>query len=161
MATTFDIVPASGGWGLWLFLLLPISLALGLAVTVMVASLSSSRSATFEVSEEGLTLHGDLYGRRIPREKLRTGEVRVVDLERDPALRPVRRTVGTSLPGYRAGWFRLEDGQKALLYVTQESRVVYVPTTDGYSVLLSPKDPDGLAARLRALVPRSSAHAGS
>jgi hypothetical protein len=159
MTTTFDIVPASGG-GFWL-LLVPVLLALGLGVAVIVASFSGSRSASFEVSPDGLALHGDFYGRRIPREKLRLDGVRIVDLERDAALVPVRRTLGTGLPGYRAGWFRLADGQKALLYVTQTSRVVYVPTTDGYSVLLSPKDPDGLADSLRALAPPPVSQAGS
>lgn len=148
MATTFEIVPASS-WGLGM-LLVPIVLVLGLAATVLVASVTGARSATFEVSDDALTLRGDLYGRRIPRASLRTADVRVVDLERDAGLRPARRTLGTSLPGYRAGWFRLADGQKALLYVTKSTRVVYVPTTEGYSVLLSPTDPDGLVSQLRA-----------
>jgi hypothetical protein len=37
--------------------------------------------------------------------------------------------------------------------VTDRSRVVYVPTTEGYSILLSPSDPEGLAARLREPLP--------
>jgi hypothetical protein len=161
MATTFDIVPPSGSWGYWL-VIVPALLALALGVILMLASVSGAHNATFEVSSDGLTLRGDVYGRRIAREKLRLDGVRVVDLDRDAALQPVRRTLGTGLPGYRAGWFRLADGQKALLYVTQASRVVYVPTTDGYSVLLSPKDPHGLAERLRALaLPPVSGQAGS
>jgi hypothetical protein len=63
---------------------------------------SNNIAPKFEVSSDGLTLHGDLYGRRIPREKLRPEGVRVVDLERDAALVPVRRTLGTGLPGYQA-----------------------------------------------------------
>lgn len=149
MTTTFEIVPATSS-GFWL-LLVPIVLVLGLAATVIVASVTGARSATFEVTDDALILHGDLYGRRIPRDHLRAAEVRVVDVEHHPQLRPVRRTLGTSLPGYRAGWFRLADGQKALLYVTKGSRVVYVPTSEGYSVLLSPTDPDGLVARLRTV----------
>ena len=34
-------------------------------------------------------------------------------------LRPGLRTMGTGLPGYRAGWFRLRNGEKALLYLTE------------------------------------------
>ena len=53
------------------------------------------------------------------------------------------------MPGYRSGWFRLRDGEKALLYVTDPTRVVYVPTTEGYSVLLSVAEPDVFLSSLR------------
>jgi hypothetical protein len=123
------------------------------AVVVMVRSVVGSRNASFEIDAHALTLRGDLYGRTIPRAAIRTTGVRVVDLEREPKLAPQRRTFGTALPGYRSGWFRLADGEKALLYVTDRSRVVYVPTTEGYSILLSPSDPEGLAAILREPLP--------
>jgi hypothetical protein len=63
----------------------------------------------------------------------------------------VARTVGTALPGYRSGWFRLANGEKALVYVTDPSRVVYVPTTDGYSLLLSVAETDQFVDRLHAM----------
>ena len=66
-----------------------------------------------------------------------------------PPLEPRLRTLGTGLPGYRAGWFRLRNGEKALLYLTDESRAVYVPTTAGYSVIVSPQDPDAFLAALK------------
>ena len=55
------------------------------------------------------------------------------------------------MPGYRSGWFKLEGGERALLYLTDVQRAVYVPTTEGYGVLLSPSDPDAFVAALRAL----------
>jgi hypothetical protein len=61
------------------------------------------------------------------------------------------RTMGTSMPGYRAGWFRLRNGEKALLYLTDWSRVVYVPTTAGYGLLLSPSEPDQFLAAVHAV----------
>ena len=48
------------------------------------------------------------------------------------------------LPGYSEGWFRLVNGEKALLFVTDRSRVVYIPTKDGYSILLSTSKPEEL-----------------
>ena len=41
-----------------------------------------------------------------------------------------------------------DRGEKALVYLTDWSRVVYVPTDGGYALLLSPTDPDGLLAAL-------------
>ena len=49
--------------------------------------------------------------------------------------------MGTGLPGYLAGWFKLQNGEKALLYVTYTSSVVRIPTRNGYQVLLSVQDP--------------------
>jgi hypothetical protein len=36
----------------------------------------------------------------------------------------------------------LKNGEKALVFVTDPSRVVRIPTTDGYSVLMSVAAPD-------------------
>ncbi len=50
-----------------------------------------------------------------------------------------------------AAW-GLGNGEKALLYLTDRKRAVYIPTTAGYSLLLSPADPDGFLSRLRAVL---------
>jgi len=120
------------------------------------AAAYGSRRASFEVTESGLRLRGDVYGRFLPRSALHLDQVRVVSLLEEPKLRPVRRTFGTGLPGYRAGWFKLAGGAKALLYVTDQTRVVVVPTTQHYMVLLSPLDPDGLVRSLQRLAQRST-----
>lgn len=64
-----------------------------------------------------------------------------MDLRGEPDLAPRRRTMGTALGDYSAGWFRLRSGEKALLYLTDRRRVVYIPTLDGYSLLLSQSEP--------------------
>ena len=63
-------------------------------------------------------------------------------LSGDSEFKPIRRTNGIGLPGYSAGWFKLANGEKALLFVTDRGKVVYMPTTDGYSVLLSTVNPE-------------------
>lgn len=73
----------------------------------------------------------------------------MVDLRLEPSRKPASRTMGTGLPGYAAGGFRLGNGEKALLYLTDRTRAVYVPTHDGYSVLLNPHDPERMADELR------------
>ena len=59
--------------------------------------------------------------------------------------------MGTGLPGYQSGWFRLRNGERALLYLTDRTRAVYVPTTAGFSVLLSPAEPDRFIAALQVI----------
>jgi hypothetical protein len=59
--------------------------------------------------------------------------------------------MGTGLPGYKAGWFRLRNGERALLYLTDRARAVYGPTSAGYGLLLSPAEPDAFHAALRSM----------
>jgi hypothetical protein len=145
----FVIAPASGR-AMWLILLVP-GLILFVVIGIVGAAVIAARSARFEVSSAGLRLRGDVYGRLIPIEQLRGASAVRVDFAAAPELTPARRTMGTGLPGYRSGWFRLRNGDTALLYVTDMSRVVHVPTTAGYSVLLSPAEPDRFLAALRSV----------
>jgi Bacterial PH domain len=120
----------------------------GLVITLM-----GSRRATFEVGDGKLRFRGDLYGSPTAISDLRLEEARILDLTQEPELRPRLRTAGTALPGYSAGWFRLKNGEKALLYVTRKERVVYIPTRLGHAILLSPEQPEQLLAALRAAGP--------
>jgi hypothetical protein len=149
---TFSIVPAGAKPAL---VLIPVLLVL-LAVLLLVGgAVYASRNARFELSPEGLRLRGEwLYRSFVPAASLRGGAARVVDLREEGGLRPRSRRWGSGLPGYGGGWFRLANGERALVYLTDGSRVVYVPTTEGFSVLLSVTEPDALAAGLRRVAPR-------
>jgi hypothetical protein len=142
----FSIAPPVGR-AMWLVLVIP-GLIVAFVAGLLTMTVVSSRTARFEISPEGLRLRGDLYGRLIPADQLRGTNARRVDFVANPDLRPQRRTMGTGLPGYRAGWFRLRNGEKALVYLTDSTRAVYVPTRAGYSVVLSPNDPDAFLAAL-------------
>lgn len=145
---TFPIAPAASR-SLWL--LLVVLAVVIVPIVVLGVSLAGARAARFEVSPAGLRLRGDWYGRLIPGGEIRGDASRRVDFASDPGLLPRRRTLGTGLPGYQAGWFRLQNGERALVYLTDRSHAVYVPTTSGYSLLLSPADPDAFLAAVRGI----------
>lgn len=149
MTETFPIIP---GQIRMMWVIVPIALVLIVTMTALAYTLGGPRRATFEVSPAGLRLRGDLYGRLVPAAQLRVDEARPVDLASERALQPTMRTGGTAVPGYRSGWFRLRDGERALLFVTDQSRVAYVPTTAGYAVLVSVADPAAFIASLRRAV---------
>lgn len=143
------MTPATGK--IWLPLLVP--LLIGLAVVVVVSCLSvrslySARHATAEVNDSALVLTGE-YARNIALQDLNLAKAQVVNLAERSDLSPDARTNGVGLPGYQAGWFKLHNGQKALLHLTARDRVVYLPTKEGYAVLLSVTDPGGLLDSLR------------
>jgi hypothetical protein len=151
MRHVFAIVPAGAG-PLWFFAGLS---ALLLCLVLLFGWIAwSSRHATFTVSPAGLRLTGDLWGRHIPARALQVELARPVDLEREAPLRPTSRRMGTGLPGFASGWFRLANGDKALIYLTDRRRVAYVPTTEGYVVMVSVAEPERLVAALRETVRR-------
>jgi hypothetical protein len=143
--SVFPIAPTEGRY---LWFLIPMGLLLLGVMVILVVSLRGGRATRFEIDGSALRLRGDLYGRAIPLSHLRVDQARRVNFAVDSALRPKWRRMGTALPGYSAGWFTLNSGEKALVYLTDRSRAVYIPTSDGYSLLLSPTDPDAFLAQL-------------
>jgi len=150
---TFPIAPA-GTRPMWVLAILIVAVMVPV-VSVLVFSLRGSNRSRFEVSADGLRLRGDLYGRFIPAEQIRSSAARRVDFGDAPDLAPKWKSLGTGLPGYQSGWFRLRNGEKALVYLTDETRAVYVPTTAGYDVLVSPADPDRFVQAIHSMA-RSS-----
>jgi len=139
MSRTFDITSASAAPFIFIS---AISLLLILLLVFFVFIGYSARNARFEVSDQGLRLMGSIYGRFIPKENLVGGEVEIINLNLQKEYQPKLRTNGIGLPGYSEGWFKLQNNEKALLFVTDYSKVVYIPTDQGYSVLLSVSNTD-------------------
>ena len=142
----FPIIPASAK-SLWFFAI--VSLILVGVLVLMVWLAWSMQHVRFTVSNEGLRLQGDLYGRLIPFKSLKLDEAVVTDLKTDKDHQAKWRTLGTALPGYAAGWFKLRNGEKALLFVTDKAHVARIPTTEGYSIMLSVSDPAALIDELK------------
>jgi hypothetical protein len=144
--TAFPIAPAASRY-LWVFI--PITLLLVGVIVLLAISLAGAHTSRFEVFPDSLRLRGDIYGRTIPRAQLQLDLARRVDFKLEPSLLPRWKRMGTGLPGYQSGWFSLRNGEKALLYLTDRNKAVYIPTSAGYVLMLSPRDPDGLLAALR------------
>jgi hypothetical protein len=146
MERVYGIFPASSGtliftWALSIFLVAII------AVFVFIAY--SAGHVTFTVTDDALRIRASFYGRTIPRSEIVADGVKVIDLNIESGYRPKSRTNGIGRPGYAEGWFKLADKEKALLFVTDRSRVVYIPTTGNYSVLLSVREAEEFADVLR------------
>jgi hypothetical protein len=124
----FTISPASAK-PLWLIVAICGVLVILLIALAFVAF--ASQNSRVEVSADRIRLVGDFWGREIPFGLLNVSAARILDLGDAPEYSPKRRTLGTGLPGYSSGWFRLHNGDKALVYLTQRRQVVYVPTSEG------------------------------
>ena len=146
MEKIFGIIPASSGpyIFIWIFSLILIAL---IALFIFIGY--SSRHVSFEVNDQGLRISRAIYGRFIPREEIAVEGVKVINLNVDSEYKPKARTNGIGLPGYAEGWFRLQNKEKALMFVTDRSSVVYIPTEKGYSVLLSVREVEEFAGSIR------------
>lgn len=95
-------------------------------------------------------LQTGIFGwRRIPMSALDLDAAAILDLNQHRELQPVFKLTGTSMPGYRSGWFRLRDKRTAYLLLTEWRRVLVVPKRDGGVILLSPQRPEALLDALR------------
>ena len=146
----FAISPASSKpiWFLGIICLL-----LAVIFTVLAFTADAARNSSVHIEANGIRLVGDFWGRRIPLDQLDIDRAQVLDLGQRPEFSPKRRTLGTGLPGYASGWFRLGNGEKALVYLTQRQSVVHLPTLDGYALLLSVDRPDQFIASLKRRAP--------
>lgn len=141
----FAISPASSKplWFLAVICILLAAILFALAYTAY-----SSQNSRVEIHADRIRLVGDFWGRAIPFSSLDGAKARVIDLDQETDYLPKRRTLGTGLPGYASGWFRLRNGDKALVYLTGRGEVVHVPTSEGYALLLSIEQPDKFLAAL-------------
>ena len=145
----FQITPPSTSATVFLvaITLLMAVLAVGFAWLTVSATRPGVR-----VDEAQLVLKAPFYGRSIPLEAIELERARVVALDSGSELRPRVRTNGVGLPGLGLGWFKLANGEKALAALTDRRRVLYMPTDQGYALLLSLARPEAFlehAARVK------------
>ncbi len=143
---TFQLAPSGPAAVLVIGFVTLVQAVLGVLFVVMGLATSAM---TFSADADGLHVDSLFYGQDVPRAKLDPSGASLVDLTTDPSRRPSIRTNGIGLPNYSVGWFTLVGGERALLFVTAPSKVVYVPTSLGYAVMMSAKDPEGLIAAIQ------------
>jgi Bacterial PH domain len=95
-----------------------------------------------------LRIKGDPYGRIVPFAEMQVGQTRIIDLEQEPKYRPWLKINGIGLPNYRSGWHRLENREKALVFLRPGNLAVYVPMSKGYALVVSPENPAEFMAAL-------------
>lgn len=109
-----------------------------LAVAILFAYIGyASKHGKVYLSQRELSISGDLYKQKISLASIVRDRIESINLDCLSLYQPKWRTNGTALPGYLSGWYKLNNGEKAFLLVTDSKKVVYLPTTKNYSVLMS------------------------
>ena len=129
---------------------------IGAIVMVVVLGLVFRSTTRNGVALDGTTLRvrAGLHRLAVEVATLDLDAARIVDLPGEPALKPMLKTFGTSMPGDQAGHFRLRDRGKAFLLLTERRKVLVLSERSGRRLLLSLERPQALLDALRAVTER-------
>jgi hypothetical protein len=126
--------------------------ALVLLVLPLVAWRMNSRKVRLD--DRGLDVHRLPWSRAVPLAELDLQRAQVVDLSQHRELQPTIKLMGSRVPGYRSGHFRLRNGARASLAITDPKRVLVLPRHNGNYLLLSVESPGALLDALRRAAER-------
>jgi len=121
-------------------------------IALFVGIMVSAHNIQYAINPQGLTIKNAIfYGRTIRKDEIAIDGARIINLNEEPAYKPALRTNGIGLPGFQSGWFRLKNKEKALLFVTDYQKVLYLPTTKDYSLLISVTDPETMLEKMKEM----------
>lgn len=128
---------------------------LGVAGAIVLAWLLDwlMRRHRVRVDATGLEVVTSLYRRRLAWPELRLDAARVIAIDEHPERKPRFKTNGMATFGFRGGWFRSRDRTKLFVAMTDGKRLLWLPTTQGFTLLLEPRKAQALLDRLRELAP--------
>ena len=103
------------------------------------------------LGSDGLQVTSSFYRRTLPLASLQLDKARVLDLAEHTDYRPRRKTNGTAMPGLKSGWYKLANGNRALVAIYGKDKVLWLPTSEGFDLLLQPRSASALLEHLRSL----------
>lgn len=122
--------------------------ALAIAVLLAILALWQLSVVRIEVIADTLRVGGGLYRVSVPLSEVRRDAVTLHGPAHSSNILGLR-TNGIGMPGLALGWFRAKSGgDKIFAAVADGGRVLVIPTTAGYSILVSPDEPDALLEEL-------------
>jgi hypothetical protein len=101
------------------------------------------------IDAAGIDIRTTLYRRRLAWPELDIAAARVIDIDEHPERKPLLKSNGVATPGFRSGWFRSRALAKLFVATAGGSRLLWLPTTLGYTLLLQPRNPAALLEQLR------------
>ena len=131
------IEPKGGVFSTPVIVVLVIFLILIAVMAILIFGLIDSlKNSTLALTNNELIIKSVLYGRKIPIENILIDEVKAINLNENPEYNISLRTNGARMPGIALGWMRLTNKQKSLVFVTDRTSVILIPTKD-FVVLFS------------------------
>jgi len=124
-------------------------------IMIFIYALFGNWRIVFTIANSKLHIARTAFGKSIDISSLDLENAKIIDLDEDANkdLRSEDRSSGVGLrtdtPSNQAGWFRLQNQEKALLFITNNQNVLYIPTHDDYVLMLSVENPEKFLTSLK------------
>ena len=109
-----------------------------------------SKKVVYEITPTHLAIKGDMFGDTIALSSLKLNEMCLIDISRKVPQSLRWKLWGTGLPGYYSGEYALRGGERALVFISDKKRTVYIPRIGAESLLLSVDNPGLFMLALRS-----------
>jgi hypothetical protein len=118
---------------------------------LMVGTIFTTKNTSISIKDGEVVINSFLYGRKIPIENILINEIKTINLNQDEEYGISVRTNGIGLPNYKSGWMRLKNGKKALVYLTNEEKVLLMPTKD-FVILFSMEKTEEFINKIKGIM---------
>jgi hypothetical protein len=122
-----------------------------LAVAAFIGIVYSNNKPSVIVDNGFLTVKSLFYGKNISIEEINVDGIKQLNLNDNWDYNIKIRTNGIGLPNCYLGWMQLNNGKKALVYLTDRTDVTLIPT-NGYDVLINSVDFNGIKEMLQKTI---------
>ena len=116
--------------------ILPIIILVLILLGLLIGILFSIKYTSISIKNNEIIIKTFLYGRKIPINDVLINEIQTINLNQNKDYSISIRTNGIGLPNFHIGWMRLNNGKRALVYLTNRENVLLMPTKD-FVVLFS------------------------
>ena len=137
------------------------ALVLGLSLVVYLALVLVMRRHRLQIDAGGIEVATTFYTRHLRWEQLRLDAARVIDIQERTELRPAVKSNGVSMPGFHSGRFRARNLGRLFVATAGGRRLLWLPTHEGYDLLLQPRKPAAALERMKALAATQAMAPGS
>ncbi len=146
MEHIFSIIqPKSGAY---IFPIILLIIILFFTVVILLSLILGMKSTRLIITDTNLIIKSPLFGKTIPLENIEKERIKSINLEEENGYQLGMRRYGNNLPGFKSGWYNLRNGEKALVFITDRTNVLLIPTRE-YPVLFSTNDAAGIMELLK------------
>jgi hypothetical protein len=104
---------------------------------------------SYTLTPDALTIHDRFYGVALRADAVDAGQIRVVDLNREPEWRSTWKVGGFANANYQSGRFKVANGKTVRLYRAGGDQLVLLPGKGAeLTVLYQAQDPEKFAAEV-------------
>lgn len=114
-------------------------------------------NSKLEVNDSALAFRTVFYSKTIDIDDIFLDKVRMLD-GKDEKNIPSFRTNGISFSGINWGWFKLKNGRRALVFVTDKEDSILIPTNLNFDVIISTSEPEKLINTIAKKGDRNEIH---